>query len=726
MQYFLRLSFSYLCGTLFVRFGEHHLNAEIVKTTLLLLLCLVTRSFCAQEMDESPIMTATKANNLAQLKKLVAAGESVKYDWTYGEDALSYAIEHDYREIAKYLLANGANSRYGLYYAVETNDLAWVKFLVGYGFTDDEAMIPAVEKNNLEMVNYLISENFPVDFDQKRKTGLFNKYYVTPLEIALGKNDAIVIALVKAGADMERAFSYCTNTNLKLGQQLIDLGSAVNEQYLWSLRDGDRALMNYALKKGADPNYTDEKGMNAYLHAVESENLAAMRYCVDTLKLPTNLTDSEGHTDLMLAAYDGNRDVLDFVLSRNPDLNAVDKYGQNALCHAMYFNNVETIELLLSKGVNLNNQDEKGYTVVVRAAEMGQEKVIECLLKHHPDLSLKTKTGKNILSFIYDDTPLDFALIQKLIAMGADPKATTSTGADFAYIAIDHCDLELLKKVKEMGLSVDGTDDRGRRAGCDDPEVIRYVIENGGDINRMDTWRKTWLDEALNHNNLELAAYLIGKGANVNGNYDGDEPILLKAVEKKNLAFVQLLVESGADLAIQNRWNENLMELANKAAASGSAEAIAVADYLKSKGALTREEFNNREKERSKEMQSFDTWIAGKNTGALLAFINKYKKPLMTVNQLNQMGQLAVQTSSLDLLQICLERYKMDINAAVNFEGQTLLHVAAKNNQKEMAVLLVNKGADVHKTDALGKLPLEYAKKKELKNYLKETMKSGN
>ena len=693
---------------------------------LLLLSCLVINHSQAQEKDSvSRLLIAVQKNNLPEVKKLVEAGEPVNYWWGYGEDALTYAIMYDYREIAKYLLAHGATSREGFNAAVRTGDLAWVKFLIGYKYYDQNAMVPAAETNNLELVNYLISQGFPVNVDDKRKLGLFRREEVSPLSIALGKNDEMALALVKAGAEMEEAFTYCTVTNVKLGKQLIDLGTAVNEQYLWSLRDGDKELMDYALKKGADPNYTDEKGMNAYLLAVDNQNLKAMRYCIDTLKLSTVLSNSEGHTDLMLAAYHGNRAVLEDVLSRNPNLNAVDKYGQNALCHAMYANQVETIELLLTKGVDLNHQDDKGYTVLVRAAEMGQKKVIDCLLKHNPDLTLKTETGKNILSFMYDDTPMDLELILKLIALGADPKTTTSSGADLAYIAIDRCDLELLKKVKELGLPIDGADDRQHRASCEKSGIVRYIIENGGKIDRTDTWGRTYLGDALYRNELEMATYLIAKGANVSATYDGDggSSLLMKAVEDNNPAFVQLLAENGADLMYENRWNDNVMEVANKEANSGSPEAIAIVNYLRSKGAMTKEEFKKMEIERSTDMQSFQKWIADKNETAVLAFFNKYKMPLMTKDELNQIAQLSVETGSFDLLQVCLERYKMDINSPLNFEAQTLLHIAAKNNQKEMAILLVNKGADVNKPDSLNKLPLAYAKKKELKNFLKDAMK---
>ncbi|MES2555375.1 MAG: ankyrin repeat domain-containing protein [Bacteroidota bacterium] len=702
---------------------------KIVKYLVLLLFSFLTISYSQAQKEDSisRLLIAVQKNDLATVKKLVEAGEPVNYEFIYGDDALTYAVYNDYREIAKYLLANGAKSREGFNAAVRTGDLAWVKFLIGYGYFDYNAMVPAVETNNLELVNYLISLDFPVNVDEKRKSGIFRSYQVSPLGVAIGKNDAMVLSLVKAGADMEEAFNYCTNTNPKLGKQLIDLGVAVNQQYLWSLRDGDKLLMEYALKKGADPNYTDEKGYNAYLHAVSNENLKAMRYCIDTLKLSVNSLTADGETDLILAVRSENRAVIDVILARNPDLEAVDHVGNTALYEAALRKNLELMGLLIEKGADLNHQNNYGYTPFLAAVAESdrKEQVARVLLKDYPDLKLKTTAGNNVLSYFYDDRELNMEFITELISLGADPNVRAfSDGGNLAFIAIDRDNLELLKKVKEMGLPTDGTDNDGHRAHCKDLEIIRFVLENGGKIDRRDPWRKTYLDDALDNNDVEFGAYLISKGANVNGEYSEFDPILFEAIAQKNLAFVELLVENGVDLFFENPpWNENAMEEAAKVANSGSLESIAIVNYLRSKGAMTKEELKNMEIGRSKEMESFEKWIADKDVEALNGLLTKYTMPFLTKDQVKKAAQLSAETGSFGLLQICMERYRWNINDPLNFEGQTLLHIAAKNNQLEMAILLTNKGADANKLDSLSKLPLAYAKKKGLKNHLKEAMK---
>jgi ankyrin repeat protein len=76
-----------------------------------------------------------------------------------------------------------------------------------------------------------------------------------------------------------------------------------------------------------------------------------------------------------------------------------------------------------------------------------------------------------------------------------------------------------------------------------------------------------------------------------------------------------------------------------------------------------------------------------------------------------------------ELLQLCLERFKLGINESLNFEQESLLQVAAKSGNLAFVKLLLAKGADLKQTDAYGNTALDSAKSGEVKKYLKEQMK---
>jgi ankyrin repeat protein len=142
---------------------------------------------------------------------------------------------------------------------------------------------------------------------------------------------------------------------------------------------------------------------------------------------------------------------------------------------------------------------------------------------------------------------------------------------------------------------------------------------------------------------------------------------------------------------------------------------------------MTKDELNKREVERAKEMQQLHTMIDAKDLAKVLSLINKYPEAILSEQETQQLSLLAAQTGSVELLQICLELYKWDLNAHLNFEQQTVLHVATKNNFTDFAILIVNKGGNFSQEDAFGKTAVDYAKSKEMKAFYKNlTSKKKN
>ncbi|BGP41356.1 hypothetical protein JCM10450v2_005397 [Rhodotorula kratochvilovae] len=79
---------------------------------------------------------------------------------------------------------------------------------------------------------------------------------------------------------------------------------------------------------------------------------------VDTLKapleagLPADLTNENGDTLIMLAAYHGHADVVKLLLQHGADPNRLNDKGQSPLAGAVYKNERGVIEALLEGGAN--------------------------------------------------------------------------------------------------------------------------------------------------------------------------------------------------------------------------------------------------------------------------------------------------------------------------------------------------------------------------------------
>ena len=68
--------------------------------------------------------------------------------------------------------------------------------------------------------------------------------------------------------------------------------------------------------------------------------------------IPADLTDPKGDTLMILAAYNGHRDIVAGLLERGADVNRLNDKGQGALTCAVFRKNEPLTRLLLSRGAD--------------------------------------------------------------------------------------------------------------------------------------------------------------------------------------------------------------------------------------------------------------------------------------------------------------------------------------------------------------------------------------
>ncbi len=119
--------------------------------------------------------------------------------------------------------------------------------------------------------------------------------------------------------------------------------------------------------------------------------------------------NNDGIYPLILASQQGRRDVIEFLLEQNAELNVIDQYGNNALWAACYADNSDCIAALIQAGININHQNStSGATALMFAASSGREQVVEQLLAAGADPTLKS----------HDDfTALDLASTRKILRL---------------------------------------------------------------------------------------------------------------------------------------------------------------------------------------------------------------------------------------------------------------------------------------------------------------------
>lgn len=93
------------------------------------------------------------------------------------------------------------------------------------------------------------------------------------------------------------------------------------------------------------------------------------------------LANDKGQQPTILAAQQGNVEVLGYLLQLGADLNQVDLYGNNALWAACFAGSSECIAMLLAAGINIDYQNLTGVTALIYSSSSGKDEVVKQLLQ---------------------------------------------------------------------------------------------------------------------------------------------------------------------------------------------------------------------------------------------------------------------------------------------------------------------------------------------------------
>lgn len=112
-----------------------------------------------------------------------------------------------------------------------------------------------------------------------------------------------------------------------------------------------------------------------------------------------NSTSSTGQTPLMLLSEQATRDMVSDLITAGAKVNLEDNDGDTALGQAAAYHDSDVLKALLDAGAKVNEQNKLGQTALMRAAERNRMNNVRLLLHAGADFNLRDKEGKTALAY---------------------------------------------------------------------------------------------------------------------------------------------------------------------------------------------------------------------------------------------------------------------------------------------------------------------------------------
>lgn len=345
---------------------------------------------------------------------------------------------------------------------------------------------------------------------------------------------------------------------------------AINEQ-------ASNEAVKYLLSiKGNDVNKITHDERTYIFWAAYKGNIELMNYLVSK-GAKTNLFDDKGYSILNFAAATGqaNTKVYDLCikLGINPKKD-LDHNGANALLLvAPYDKDFSLINYFISKGLDLNSTDKEGNTAFNYAARIGNittlKNLVEKGVKFNDNAMIIASQGSR-------GTSNTLEVYQYLEGLKIKPNAIGKNGENVLHsIVRKEKQGDIIKYFLSKGVDANKSDNDGNTplmnaaASSADMEVLNILLATTKDVNHANKKGVTALAQALKSNNAEVVKLLIDKGANVNvldANEDNLTTYLIQSYNPQKAedfeSKIKILTDKGFSIASPQKNGNTVYHLA--------------------------------------------------------------------------------------------------------------------------------------------------------------------
>ena len=437
-----------------------------------------------------------------------------------------------------------------------------------------------------------------------------------------------------------------------------------------------------------DINYIPSGGLGALHFGILNSRLELVEF---VLKLGADANLYCNHrSPVHYAAEQGQVDMIKLLKSAGTKLDAFRSDTDTSALHtAVQNNHLNAVKYLHQNGVkynhiNLNVAVERGFIDIVRYFhETGEDLNIGTIENNSTALYIAVESG-------------NLEMIDELCRLGVDVHiARTDTGATAILSAATQGSLPIIKLLYKFGAKLDVTCSKGYTilhvaAEYDHLDIVKYLYELDLNLESIiSNLNESPLYIAARSGALDVVNFLIEKGEDLNiaENEEGWTPFM-HLFYLKDIELIKKAIRYGADIDFKNKKGNSALFIAKKI------------DFRQSE----LDDF----KEVAQEYKLVKEHSSHKNARAALdaaykgddkSFAGFLAEGMNVKYTRNKAGatflHLAAHNNNLNIAKLCIDA-GIDVNIARKDTGSTALYIAAQKGHIKFSDLLIENGSDLN------------------------------